>query len=296
MAAVMVPVGGAAGPVQKGPDAIACPAAPQGWNHPAVAKTVSTPQTTSGGYGSNYEQVAGGGNAVTVTCEYHNTSVKQVYVAVSFALPSDLNPLNDFDLGCSRGDVNWNSSDRVYRVSSPDQWALATLVDDRASLRTNDVPAFQRVTRGLLQNAKGYGHSCVVTPRPTELRARFYFDIRAGGDNIKATFWSPPSPSKSGIYSINEITPVTAALQVNTKVGVRVLKIRFTRGIDYRLQTAKLPARVRFGVSVAASKIPSCRTGATGTLTISTPLSVVVDVCGQSFSPVVTSLVRIYTR
>ena len=135
-----------------------------------------------------------------------------------------------------------------------------------------------------------------MTPRPAELRTRFYFDIRAGGDNIKATFWSPPSPSKSGVYLINEITPVTAALQVNTKVGVRVLNIRFTRGIDYRLQTAKLPARVRFGVSVAASKITSCRTGATGTLTISTPLSVVVDVCGQSFSPVVTSLVRIYTR
>jgi hypothetical protein len=294
VAAATVPQLAVASAAKKTPDAIACPPAPAGWEHPPVTKSVSTPQTTANGYGENYEQVAAGGNAATVTCSYHR-SAGQVYVAVTFALPSDPNPLNDFDLGCSHGDVRWNAGDRVYRVSSPSQWALATLVDDRRSLRPSEVAPFQTVTRKLLQNAAGYGHSCAVVPKPTQIPARFFFDVRAGGDNIKSTFWTPPSPSKNGVFPIDRITPATARLQVETNAGVRLLGVRLTKGIDYRLRTARDPARVRIRFAVTASKVASCRKGATGTLTISTPLTVQLDVCGRTFEPVVTSLIRIYT-
>jgi len=279
---------------KKTPDAIACPSAPAGWDRPPVAKTVSSPQTTENGYGGGYEQVAAGGNAATVTCAYHQ-SAKQVYVAVSFALQSDPNPLNDFDLGCSRGDARWNAADRVYRVSSRDQWALATLVDDSRALRASEVPAFLAVTRKLLLNAAGYGHSCVVGARPTQIPARFFFDIRAGGDNIKSTFWTPPSPSKSGIFPIQKISPSTARLQVETNAGAHLLAVKLTRGVDYRLQNAQRPARVRLRFTVTGSKVPSCHRGATGTMTISTPLTVQLAVCGHTYSPVVTSLIKIYT-
>jgi hypothetical protein len=292
IAALLVPAVAAARPAAKGPDAIVCPAAPQGWS---VTKSVLTPQTTADGYGGNYEQVGAGGNAATVTCSYRKSASTQVYVAVSFALPSDPNPLNDFDLGCSRGDVGWNRTDRVYRVSSHDQWALATLVDDRSALGSNEVPAFLSVTRKLLQNAKGYGHSCIVVTKPTEVAQRFFFDIRVGGDNLKTTFWTPATPSRSGIYRIKKIAPAAAKLRVDTNSGTRLLEIRLTRGIDYRLATARATGTARFRVKVTGSGIASCHKGATGTLTISTPIDVQVAVCGQSFSPLVTSLIRFYT-
>jgi len=277
------------------PDAIACPSAPAGWGHPPVTKTVSAPQTTENGYGGGYEQVAAGGNAATVTCAYHTPTSKQVYVAVSFALPTDPNPNNDFDLGCSRGDASWNAADRVYRVSSPDQWALATLVDDSRALRGSEVPAFQAVTRKLLHNAAGYGHACVVVTRPTQVPARFFFDIRAGGDNIKSTFWTPPSPGRSGVFPIQKISPSTARLRVETSSGSHLLAVRLTRGVDYRLQKAQRPARVRVRFTVTGSNVGSCHGGATGTMTISPPLTVQLEVCGHTYTPVVTSLIKIYT-
>jgi hypothetical protein len=278
----------------KTPDAIACPSAPAGWSHPPVTRIVTTPQSTNNGYNNGYEQVAAGGNSATVTCQYHR-STKQVYVAVSFALPTDANPLNDFDLGCSRGDARWDAGNRVYRVSSAQQWALATLVDQSGFLRSSEVGAFEAVTRKLLHNADGYGHSCVVTVRPTVVPARFYFDIRVGGDNLRSTFWTPPSPSRTGTFPIDRITPAAAKLRVDTSSGTRLLGVRLTKGIDYRLQKGAAPARVRLRLAVTGSGVASCHRGATGTLTISTPLTVQVDVCGHTFTPVVTSLIKIYS-
>jgi hypothetical protein len=285
----------ASGGPGKGVDSIGCPPGPSGWNNPPVTKGITAPQTTNNGYGGGYEQVAAGGNVATVTCSYHNTTSKQVYVAVSFALPTDLNPLNDFDLGCSRGDAGWNATERVYRVSSRSEWALATLTDSGRYLQAGEVPAFEGVTRELLRNAKGFGHSCVVAVRPTEVPSRFFFDIKVGGDNLKATFWTPPSPDKSGVFPIEKISPARAKLQVNTSNGMRTLGIAFTKGIDYRIQTGHSPARVRFHVRVTTSHVPACSAGATGQLTIATPIDVAIDVCGRRFTPTVTSFIRIYS-
>jgi len=292
IAAALVPAVAAASTARKGPDAIACPPAPQGWS---VTKAVLTPQTTANGYGGNYEQVAAGGNVATVTCSYRKSAAKQLDVAVSFALPSDPNPFSDFDLGCGKGDVGWNRANRVYRVSSLDQWALATLVDARSVLASDEVSTFVTVARQLLQNAKGYGHACGVAAKPTDVTQRFFFDIRVGGDNLKASFWTPPNPSKSGIYRIEKISPAAARLRVETKAGERLLAITLTKGIDYRLESSGVAARARFRVKVTRSNIPSCRKGATGMLTVVPPIDVLVDVCGQQFAPLVMSPLRFFT-
>jgi len=287
--------GAAAQHVAKNPEAIQCPAPPAGWSKPPVVRNVSTPQTTKNGYGGNYEQVAAGGNSATVTCAYHDTASKQVYVEVSFALPTDPNPFHDFALGCGKGDAPWSAAYRTYRVSSPRQWALAVFVDTAAYLKPHEVPLFQQLARRLLQNAEGYGHRCGVTVRPTAVPARFFFDVRAGDANIKSTFWTPPSPNAQGVFRITKSTPARARLHVDTKDGERVLAIRLGKGIDYRLQGAHGPARARFHVVVTGSSVRACRKGAGGTLTLTAPIDVAVAVCGQTFRPVATSLVAFHT-
>jgi hypothetical protein len=212
---------------------------------------------------------------------------------VSLSLPTDPNPFNDFDFGCGKGDAPWTTSYRTYRVSSPSQWAIATLVDAGGYLSTKDVPAFEGVTRQLLKNANGYGHSCKLVTKPTPVAPRFYFDVRAGNDNIKTTFQTPTSPIQ-GVYRINQFSPTTAKLQIQTGNGQRMLAIKLTRGIDYRLGKAKVPPRVRFQVRVTGSSVPGCRKGASGTLILSEPFSVTIAACGRTFAPLVESPVRFY--
>src|SRR5262249_33012467 len=118
---------GAAGAPTKDAQTIACPAAPNGWNSPPVVKTLATPESVPAAAAE--EHFATGGNLVSVQCTYHDTVTKQVTVDVSYALPADANPFADFDVGCGNGSMSWNTAYRVYRVSSLDQWAIATLAD-----------------------------------------------------------------------------------------------------------------------------------------------------------------------
>ena len=274
---------GSAAQVAKDPNSIGCPNAPSGWGAPAVSKIVATPQSVPDvREGLDGEFNAQGGNAVTVSCIYHNTSTKTVYVTVSFALPSDMNPVSDFDLGCGNGAVPWDNSNRVYRLSSPEQWALATLIDATGQLPASQVPAFEGVTHALLENAKGYGHPCSLVTKPTTVSGKVYFDILVAGANIKDTFYTS-SPNKSGVRRITQISPLTDTFQVQTSAGTHALTIQLTKGIDYRVQTGTAAGQVRFGVVVTGSHVPSCKKGATGTLTISTKPLVSLDVCGQSF-------------
>jgi hypothetical protein len=293
--AAFAPLGTAAadGKTAANPATIACPPAPAGWNKPPVTKTVILPTTTRDGYGGGYEQVAAGGNSGSITCAYHKTAAKQVAVAVSFALPTDPNPFNDFDFGCGNGSAPWTSAYRVYRVASHDQWALATLTDQLSYLHASELPAFESVTRQLLKNANGYAHSCHLVTKPTPVAPRVYFDVRAGNDNITTTFQTPVNPSH-GIYRITKFSPTTAKLQIETGNGPRVLAIKLTRGIDYRAASSKLPAKARFHLLVTGSSVPGCRKGASGTLNVTEPLSVTVVACGKTFAPVVESSVRFY--
>ena len=50
--------------------------------------------------------------------------------------------------------MSWTGSYRVYRVSSHDQWALASLVDTSGYLRANEAPAFKGVAGNLLHGTR----------------------------------------------------------------------------------------------------------------------------------------------
>ncbi len=283
VAFVAAPTGRAA---SNDPNDINCPAAPSGWSASAVTKHVVTPQSVPNAQDPNTdnETYAQGGNAVSVSCTYRHSAAKLVSVTVSYALPADANPASDFELGCGTGSVSWNGSTRVYRASSLREWAIATLDDAYGSLAGGDVPRFENVTRQLLQNAQAYGHSCSLAAKQTGISSRVYFDILVAGANLKDTFYTSQS-GKAGVSPITQISGLTAALPVKTSAGTHVLTIKLTRGIDYRSQTPHAAGQARFHVVVTASKVPACRKGATGTLTISTKPVIVLAVCGQTFLP-----------
>ncbi len=287
LAVVAVPaffvVNGGASTLPKDPNAINCPSAPSGWDSAAVTKIVATPQSVPDSReGLDGELQAQGGNIVTVSCVYRESAAKNIYVTVSYALPTDPNPFSDFDLGCGTGAVNWDAANRVFRISSLEQWALASLIDSSSVLPASKVSAFEGVARKLLENVNGYAHPCGIVVKPTSVKGRIYFDILVAGANIKETFYTSTRTS-GGLYTIEQIDPLVDAFHVQTKAGNRVLTVKLTRGIDYRKQTGHVTGRARFRVVVTASQIASCRKGANGILTVSTQPAVLLDVCGQTF-------------
>src|SRR5262245_9926852 len=176
---------GAAGPM-KDPATMPCPTPPSGWDALPPKKSLATPQSVP--EPDAEEHFATGGNLVNVTCTYYAATNTHVDVTVSYALPSDINPVNDFYWGCGTGALRWNMSDRVYRVPSVNQWANATLVDALGYMPDRDLGKFQGVTQQLLKNAEGYGHACDTKFRPTVLNLRYAFDFRAAGANLKSVF------------------------------------------------------------------------------------------------------------
>jgi hypothetical protein len=190
--------------------------------------------------------------------------------------------VGDFDLGCGIGAVNWDSSNRVYRIASTKQWALASLIDSYAYLPASQVPAFKGLANKLLDAVNGYGHPCSLVTKPTATGSRIYFDILVAGANIKDTFYTSVT-GKGGLYKITQISPLTDTFMVKTGAGPRPLTVRLTDGIDYRVQSKHASGQVRFRVAVTASKVKSCHRGATGTLTVSTKPAVLLAVCGQTF-------------
>jgi hypothetical protein len=279
VAALAPGTGVAAAPI-KNPEAIVCPDAPGGWNALPVRKVVDTPQSVPEPDAEEHFQT--GGNLVRVACTYYAATNTHVTVTVSYALPSDVNPVNDFYWGCGAGTMRWNESYRVYRVPSVTQWANATLIDAGGFLPARDVPAFRTVTDRLLENAEGYGHACKLLTRPTAVALKYTFDIKAAGGNLKSQFLAEEA-AKNGVHPIVQSTVTTARVRVTADGKSRPLTIRLARGLDFRPATARSAGQVRYAVKVVSSKVPSCRGGAAGTLTITTRPSVLLAVCGQRF-------------
>lgn len=276
------PGGGAAPPSLKNPNGIACPSAPSGWNTPPPSKKLLTPESIPAP--SELEHWAQGGNMVTATCTYHHSPAKAVSVILSYALPTDPNPYADFDLGCGTGGAPWDTSNRVYRVASVQEWAIATLDDPSAFLPAASVPQFEQVTRQLLSNAAGYGHPCSLVTKPTALASQIYFDVLVAGAHVKDTFFVSQQPNKDGSLPVTRIGPLTAPFHVQVGGHSRLLSVKLTRGIDYVVPRGKVAGRVRYDVKVRASQVPGCRRGATGMLVISTSTPrALLTVCGQTF-------------
>jgi hypothetical protein len=281
-AVFFVPAGQAATPSPvKDPNLIACPSAPSGWTYAPVRKTLATPESVP--EPDAEEHLATGGNLVTVACTYWATDIRQVTVRVTYDLPTDINPINDFYVGCGNGNLKWNSDYRVYRVASDQQWANAFFDDFGLYMPDTEVPTFQRLANQLLQNASGFGHDCTLKVAPTELMARYTFDIRIAGANLKSIFYTKGAPDIAGTKPIVSLARTSAPLQVKANGKTRRLTIKFTDGIDYSLKNGGNVGTARFKVKVTQSGLATCRAGQTGTLTISTQPAVLLDICGQTF-------------
>ena len=265
----------------KDPATIACPAAPAGWTHSPVIKDLATPQSVP--EPAAEEHLATGGNLVSVSCTYFATDIRQATIKVSYALPTDINPVNDFYFGCSSGGLNWNSTYRVYRVLSPDQWAMALFTDLGGYVDANDVPAFESATRQLLQNAEGYGHACNTQAKQTVLASRYSFDVRVANGNLTSVFYTLDNPGSNGVVKVIDSTATKTALKVRVKGTTYPLTINLLRGIDFRETPTHTADTVRYAIQVVSTKVPGCHKNAAGILTLSNSPAVLLEVCGQTF-------------
>ena len=140
-----------------------------------------------------------GAPIVEVACYYRTADGKDLEVTVRYALPIDINPWNDFYVGCTALGRQqpvatqakaWNNRDRVYRVVGANTWSLATFVDDLGELGTNDVPRFEAITNAMLRAAQPFAHDCKLAGSggPVELTSlwSFSFDRRRRARELRA--------------------------------------------------------------------------------------------------------------
>ena len=88
-------------PYRDQAERIACPSAPPGWTHPPESeggRSILTPLTAVAQPDDPTELF--GAPVVQVTCIYR-AAAEHLQVSVRYALPIDLNPWNDFYIGCT---------------------------------------------------------------------------------------------------------------------------------------------------------------------------------------------------
>src|SRR5262249_43468237 len=109
-------------PYRDQAERIACPSAPPGWSHPSESeggRSILTPLTVV--EQTDDPSVRVGAPVVQVDCIYRSTGSRDIQVSVRYALPIDINPWNDFYIGCtvtghpqavSTAAHAWNDRDR----------------------------------------------------------------------------------------------------------------------------------------------------------------------------------------
>ncbi|MBV8065161.1 MAG: hypothetical protein JO064_03480 [Actinobacteria bacterium] len=272
----LAPQAGAAVPV-KDPHAIACPQAPAGWIHPASGKTVESPQIN--------QNIAtlGASDQVEVGCDYFHGVTQHILVTVNFAVADDVNPQADFYWGCSSAGTPWNPSDRTFRVMSRQQWAIAAFSDVGGTLTDAQVPAFEQITRRLLQNAEGYGHPCTLSSSPTTVLSNFHYTFQVAAGSGEGAFWVDEPSRPKGPVQVQRVNGVTFTLHVASSGPKRRLSVQVVRGYEFQVAQPGVPGQVKLGVRVVGSALPGCTRGNTGTLTVSTKPFVRLSVCGKTF-------------
>ena len=207
--------GASADPYRDQAERIPCPAAPPGWTNPPESpggRYIITPFTAVALTDDPTTLV--GAPIVQLDCHYRLARGEDIPVSVRYALPIDLNPWNDFYIGCtsvnheqavSVTDHAWNTRERVYRVVGDKTWSLATFIDAGQMLRTADVPRFEAVTRAMLKSAQPYAHNCKLAgngdPVGVKSMWTFNFDVKttkAGVTSSATTRGSFVTASASG--------------------------------------------------------------------------------------------------
>jgi hypothetical protein len=292
-----------ADPFRDQAETIACPSAPPGWFNPPESgggRSVLTPNTSVAQTDDPSEFFAA--PIVQVDCRYLTTDGKNLQVSVRYALPIDINPWNDFYVGCtvtgrpeppSTAAHAWSDGDRVYRVVGSKTWSLATFVDNLKALGKNDVPRFEALTNAMLKAAQPFAHNCMLAGNggPVSLESIWTFDFDAQTTTAGVTSSAGSSGSfittastGSGAGMISKLVVKDFRLKVASKGKRQSLAIHVGAPIEFRHGYGSL---LRAHIVVKNSSEAGCRKGSTGTLLVSvqtlTPPRVIVQVCGQTF-------------
>jgi hypothetical protein len=293
-----------ADPYRDQAETIACPSAPPGWFNPPESgggRYILTPLTAVAQ--TDDPTVRFGAPLVQIDCRYLTTDGRTLQVSVRYALPIDINPWNDFYVGCtvtgrpepaSTAAHAWDDQNRVYRVVGSKTWSLATFVDDLRGLGKNDVPRFEAMTDAMLKAAQPFAHNCTLAGNggPVNLKSIWTFSFNAQTKSAGVT----SSAKSSGSFVTTAITSATAGgtisnlvaknfhLEVTSKGSTTSIAIHVGSPIEFRHGYGSL---LRANILVKASNDSGCRQGSTGTLLVSLqPLTaprVAVHVCGRTF-------------
>jgi hypothetical protein len=295
---------GSPDPYRDQAERIACPSAPPGWLHPSEnegGRYILTPLTAVAQ--TDDPTVLVGAPVVQVDCVYRTTAGRDLQVSVRYALPIDINPWNDFYIGCTvtghpqsvaTAAHAWNERDRIFRVVGAKTWSLATFIDDLKQLRKDEVPRFEAMTRAMLEAAQPFAHNCTLAGNggPVNLKSiwSFSFDVQTTAAGLTSSasssgsFDTTASTSGNTVGTIRNLGARDFRLRVTSKGTTRGMTIRVGAPIEFRHGYGTL---LRTHVVVTASNDSGCRKGSTGTLLVSlqnlTPPRVALKVCGHTY-------------
>lgn len=283
---------------------IPCPAAPPGWVNPPESdggRAILTPLTTiAQADGRNF---IFGAPVVQLDCFYLTSSGKRLQVSVRYALPIDLNPYNDFYIGCTvtghpqnvaTSAHAWDDSERIYRVVGKKTWSLATFIDDQKQLTSADVPRFEAVTNKMLEDAQPYAHDCGLAgnQEPVDLKTiwTFSFDVTTTSAGVTSSgtdsgsFVTTANTTGGSIGAIKNLFANDFHLNLTGKGKPRSLDVHVGDPIAFRHGYG---VSLRTHVNVVSSTDETCKRGATGTLLLDlqylSPPRVAIQLCGHTY-------------
>jgi hypothetical protein len=293
-----------ADPYRDQAETIGCPTAPAGWSNPPESeggRSILTPLTPVAS--ALDPTLLFGAPVVQLDCYYRTTDGKSLEVSVRYALPIDLNPWNDFYMGCtslgrqqpaSTAAYAWNNRDRVYRVVGSKTWSLATFVDNLGELGTADVPRFEALTNAMLAAAQPFAHNCKLAGNggPVDLKSiwTFSFDAQTTSTGVTSSardsgsFVTTASTTGSTVGTIRDLRASDFRLELRRGGKRQWLALHVGAPIEFQHSYGSL---LRTVLAVTSSSDTGCRKGSTGTLLLSlqnlTPPRVVVKICGKTY-------------
>jgi hypothetical protein len=291
-------------PYRDQAERIKCPAAPPGWFNPSESeggRNILTPLTAV--QQTDDPTVLVGAPVVQVDCNYRTTDGRDLQVSVRYALPIDLNPWNDFYIGCTvtgHPEVSsisahaWNDRDRTYRIVGAKSWSLATFIDDLKGLGKDDESRFEAVTKAMFAAAQPLAHNCKLPGNGGPVNVKsiwiFSFDVQTSRASVTSSatsngsFITTAGPNGNTVGAISGLAAADFHLKVTSKGKTRWLAIHVGSPIEFRHGYGSL---LRTHVEVTSSTDSQCRKGSPGTLLVSledlTPPRVALQVCGHTY-------------
>jgi hypothetical protein len=280
-------------------DKVSCPTPPKGWSNVPSARSVLTPNTISPD-GNLILYFAA--PIVEIVCVYRTPAGKDMDLRVRYDLPIDVNPWNDFDIGCtsthppaapSIAAKAWNDRQRVYRIIGVHTWSLATFIDNLKQLKPTDVPRFETMAKLMLKGVQPFAHGCSLAGggKAVAVKSLWTFSFDAHGTSGGVTSTGSTSGSFSTAVgpdgtagAISNLSAPNFQLRATGHGKSTVLSIRLGSPIAF---SHGYGAALKTQVVVAASNDAACKTGSKGTLLVSTPYlsspTVKLEVCGHSY-------------